>query len=209
MILSYNPSRACKDRYDRDKAVDRLSTKLKASKSPASLISNYGYKKYISIDSKSQVNLNIDKIEESERWDGLHGLITNIKDITPEQAYAHYRGLWQIEDSFRINKSDLKIRPIFHWTPERIHAHIAISYLAYACYKAVEYIVNKKSATNFSHRQIKATLFKLGTDIYQDPYTKDYFALPESISEQGKVIYKALEVIYNETAYCCTLSMAS
>jgi len=209
LILSYKNSRACKDRYDRKKAIDRLSAKLKQSKNPANLISNYGYKKFISVDSNASVNLNDVKIEESERWDGLHGLITNIKDITAEQAYAHYKGLWQIEDSFRINKSDLKIRPIFHWTPERIHAHIAKSYIAYACYKAVEYAVNSKNSTNFSHRQIKSALDKVGTDIYQDQYTKDYFALPEPMNEQGKLIYKALGVIYECSPYCCTLSMAS
>lgn len=209
LILSYKYSRAKKDQHDREKALDQLTSKLNKSKNPTNLINNYGYKRFINIDGNSKVILNEEKIKESERWDGLHGLITNIKDITPETAYHHYKNLWQIEDAFRINKSDLKIRPVFHWTEARIHAHIFISYAAYACYKAVEYKVNSKNATNYSHREIKNFLKKVSLDIFKDRYSNNYYAIPEPISEATKIIYKTFNKEPEELGYCCTLEMAS
>ena len=101
-----------------------------------------------------KVELN-EKIIELEKWDQLHGLITNIKDQTPFEIYKHYSELCQIEDAFCINNADLKIRSIFHWSPRRIYAHIAISYIAYCCYKVVEFKVNQKASEKISHRVIK------------------------------------------------------
>ncbi len=49
------------------------------------------------------------------------------------------RQLWTIERSFRTNKHDLRIRPIFHWKPSRIRAHLAICYLAFVCVQQLEY----------------------------------------------------------------------
>lgn len=208
LILSYKLSRAKKDKFDREKALDRLYNKVSTSKNPANLISNYGYKKYIEINGDSKISINQSKVTESERWDGLHGLITNIKDMSPQEAYNHYKNLWQIEDSFRINKTDLKIRPIFHWKENRVHAHIAISYVAYACYKAVEYIVKRDSNLTLSHREIKNNLLRVGIYILQDTYTKDYFAIPELANNETSVIYQVFNKTIDQQAYCCTLSMA-
>ena len=46
---------------------------------------------------------------------------------------SHYHGLWQVEESFRITKHDLRVRPIWHWNSDRIRAHIAIAFMAFAC----------------------------------------------------------------------------
>lgn len=194
LILSYKISRAKKDKFDREKAIDRLNSKLSKSKNPSSLISNYGYKKFISIDGESNIKLNEEKINESERWDGLHGLITNMKDISPEQAYRCYKDLWQIEDAFRIQKSDLKIRPIFHWTERRVTAHIAISYIAYACYKIAEFIINKENETNLSHREIKRCLYKYKINIFKDKNSDNYYAVPEPVTDALEMIYKTFEL---------------
>ena len=50
-----------------------------------------------------------------------------------------YRRLWEIEACFRTNKHDLKIRPIYHWKPTRVRAHIAICYMAFCCVQHVRY----------------------------------------------------------------------
>jgi transposase len=206
LIISYKESRANKDKHDREKAVDRLQTKLKTSKNPASLISNYGYKKYITVDSNSRINLNEEKIVEDSRWDGLHGLITNLKDYSAHEIYNRYRGLWQIEDAFRINKSDLKIRPVFHWTPRRVTAHIAISYMAYSCYKFVEFKVNEQLKQPMSHRNIKSTLLSVEATIFEDERTQNKFFMPSRISDDARNVYQAMNVKLQDEAYCCTLA---
>lgn len=198
LIISYRENRAIKDRYDRNKAINNLKTKLKTSRSPVTLISNYGYKKYITIDADSEITLNEDKIIEAEKWDGLHGLITNIKDLNAEDIYGYYRGLWQIEDAFRINKTDLEIRPIFHWTPDRIKAHMAISYIAYCCYKIVEFKVNQELNEKISHRMIKELLDEIETIIYEDQNTGEQFMMPTPASEKAQAIYK----IFNQELIC-------
>ena len=73
-----------------------------------------------------------DKIAEAARWDGLHGVVANLRSMSVAELWSRYRGLWQVERGFRISKHDLKVRPIFHWTPNRIRAHLAIAYLAFA-----------------------------------------------------------------------------
>lgn len=137
----------------------------------------------------SKVVLNEEKIKESERWDGLHGLITNIKDLNAEQIYENYRGLYLIEDAFRINKTDLKIRPIFHWTPRRVKSHIAISYMAFCCYKAVEFQYNKTQEEKLSHRQIREALNETQVVIYQDRYSGEQFSMPLPIPREAYAIY--------------------
>lgn len=208
LIVSYKEARAKKDRSDRDKAIQKLEKKLKSSKNPANLISNYGYKKYISVDTKSQVTLNEAKITEDEQWDGLHGVITSLKESLPIEVYRKYRGLWQIEDAFRINKSDLKIRPIFHWTPSRIKSHIALSYMAYSCYKFVEHRV-KKHGLMISHRKIRQLLLDVQASILEDANTGAQFFMPSRIENEVKAIYKAMDMQPQDVAYCCTLSRAS
>lgn len=194
LVVSYRQNRATKDYHDRVKSIERLTNKLKQSSSPTNLISNYGYKKYITVDRNSKIKLNEEKILEAEQWDGLHGLVTNIQDTPAEEIYAYYRGLYQIEDAFRINKTDLKIRPIFHWTPERVKAHIAISYMAYCCYKAVEFKVNKFIDEKLSHRAIREILEETQVAIYEDKYSKEQFCMPLPIPAKAQEIYNSLDL---------------
>jgi len=144
LIVTYSPKRAEKDKQDREKAVKKLKEKIGKSKNPASLISNYGYKKYLEIEGETKVELDKVKLAKSAAWDGLHGIITNKKDITAKEVLDYYHQLWQIEENFRISKHDLRIRPIYHWTPKRIKAHIAISFMALVCVRHLEYRVKRQ-----------------------------------------------------------------
>ena len=71
-----------------------------------------------------------EKLAREERWDSLHGVITNRKYLPAQEVISQYHGLWQVEESFRITKHGLRIRPVYHWTPQRLKAHIAICYYA-------------------------------------------------------------------------------
>ena len=71
---------------DRQRLIDRLMKKVRNNQiSVKSLISNYGTKKYITVQ-KTKATLNEQKIEEDSRWDGLHGVVTNIRD---QKALEH------------------------------------------------------------------------------------------------------------------------
>jgi transposase len=71
-------------------------------------------------------------VEGGARWDGLHGVVTNMKEATHTQLLERYACLWNIEEPFCLNKHTLSMRPIFHFKKECIHAHIAICYMAFA-----------------------------------------------------------------------------
>jgi len=91
------------------------------------------------------VSINENKISDDQKWDGLKGYITNTK-LSTEDIIKHYKDLWQIEKAFRVAKTDLEIRPVYHRTPRRIEAHICISFVAYKIYKELErQLKDKKS----------------------------------------------------------------
>ena len=56
---------------------------------------------------------------------------------------AHYNQLWKIEKAFRISKTDLRIRPIYHRKRTRIEAHLCIAFVAYTVFKDLEYYLKK------------------------------------------------------------------
>lgn len=201
LIVSYKENRALKDRSDRDKNIDKIKKKLSSNAAAISLISNYGYKKFITINKESLVSLDEEKVNEAEKWDGLHGVITNITEMNPAEIYHHYRGLYQIEDAFRINKTDLKIRPIFHWTESRIKAHLAISYMSFCCYKAVEFKYNQKTSDKISHRSIREILCDVQIVIYQDRYNGEQFSMPLPIPPEAQIIYDSQEINLDLSPY--------
>ncbi len=67
----------------------------------------------------------------------MKGYLTNAK-LSKEEIIANYKHLWQIEKAFRISKTDLKIRPIYHQKQRRIEAHICLTFVAYKVYKELE-----------------------------------------------------------------------
>jgi transposase len=75
----------------------------------------------------------------------LKGYLTNA-NLDKDQIIENYRHLWEIEKAFRIAKSDLKIRPIYHRLQRRIEAHICISFVAYKIYKELERLLDQKKA---------------------------------------------------------------
>jgi transposase len=95
-----------------------------------------------------EISLKIDesKIKNDEKWDGLKGYVSN-SSKTKQEILENYKHLWQIEKAFRVAKSELKIRPIFHFKRERIEAHICLNFVAYKVYKELERILKIKKST--------------------------------------------------------------
>jgi transposase len=160
----------------------------------ADLINNTGTKKYLKIEKEGskEASLNDSKIEEHKKWDGIHAIITNHRDndLTSEQILKRYRDLWQIEAAFRLNKHDLKMRPIYHWTENRIKSHILICFIAYSLASFVKYKLDKLNF-KLSFEEIKDELNRVQASIVEDSKTKKRFMLPSKLTEIQKKIYKA------------------
>ncbi len=222
LIVTYSKKRAKKDKSDRDKGIKKLRIKLEKEKSVKSHLSNQGYKKYLQLKETKEkqkdfndksinnsikkscdltIMLNEDKIKEDEKWDGLKGLIVNeTSTLSNEDILTQYSNLWQVEESFRITKHDLKIRPIYHWTPKRVKAHIAISFTAYMLTRYLEYRV-RLQYKKLSPNVIRNLLLNVQKSIVYDKSKKIKYIIPSKIKLDAKKIYKIMEVEYTTTPY--------
>jgi len=111
-----------------------------------------------------------------------------------------YNDLWNVEAAFRVTKHDLKVRPVFHWKPRRIAAHIAICFTAYALVKHLQYRV-KLQYKNLSIEKIRQTLIRVQTSILFDKEKRIRYGLPSRMSKETKKIYKIFNIKRSVTPY--------
>lgn len=192
LVVSYKSIRAMKDRRERQAVLDKIQKQLGKKGNAKKLITNQGVKKFIRLDEEASFTLNQENIDKAAMWDGLHGVISNIKDDSPESLISRYARLWKIEESFRINKHNLQMRPIFHFKPERIHAHIAICYMTFSVLKHLEYQVNLTQ--KISRHAILTTLLGVQASIHTHKKTKDKYRLPSRLTNDARKIYKTFNI---------------
>ena len=163
LIINYSEERARKDRYNRERGLKRLEKKLKAGKLTKSSINSKGYNKFLKMNGEVTLALDEDKIKQDEKWDGLKGYLTN-SQMDKESILENYHHLWQIERAFRVAKTELKIRPIFHYKRERIEAHICLNFVAYKVYKELERQLKEKQAGLSAEKAIEIiqTIYEVG-----------------------------------------------
>ena len=200
LIVSYSVDRAKNDYKQRKRLVDRLLKKAKDGKIPIkALINNHGTKKYIEV-SGDNASINESKILADSQWDGIHGVITNYskEDKTASEILERYKGLWKIEEVFRINKHDLKMRPIYHWKPERIRAHILICFLAYTLLNTAKEILEKNSIS-LSVAELRNEVAKRQASIIRDRRSQRRYFVPANFTVTQKRIYQAFRLPTVET----------
>jgi len=204
LIVSRSSARAAKDKKDRKKALEKLLLKCKKSVNPKDLISNYGYKKYLKIEGETSVIVNEEKIAKEELWDGLHGVFTNAKrsELNAFAVLSQYHGLWQVEESFRIEKHDLRMRPVFHWSPDRIKAHLAICFVAFSLIRFLQHHIKKETNELFSARRISMELSSVQQSILYDVRDKNNrYVIPSKSSDNVLLIYKTMKINRNAVPY--------
>lgn len=137
LLVGYTDKRARKDKYNRDKGIRRLEKSYRNGQFTKSSLNKKGYNKFLVMQDSVSVSIDYEKIAEEALWDGFKGYITNTKIPTGE-VYSAYHNLWHVERSFRISKSKIEMRPMFHFTRRRIEAHICICFVALKVYKELE-----------------------------------------------------------------------
>ena len=137
LLVGYTDDRARKDAHNREKGIRRLEKAYNRGTLTKDNINKRGYNKFLKMEGDVKVSINYDKLEVDEKWDGLKGYLTNT-DIPVSEVYAAYHNLWHVERAFRISKSKIEIRPMFHFTRRRIEAHVCICFVALKVYKELE-----------------------------------------------------------------------
>ena len=141
LVVSYSETRAAKDLHNRERGLARLEKSLKRGRLTKANINNRGYNKYLKLTGDVSIEIDYKKFNNDQQWDGLKGYVINTS-LGSKQVIESYNNLWKIEKAFRISKSDLKIRPIYHRLRERIEAHICISFVSYVLYKDLERVLS-------------------------------------------------------------------
>lgn len=166
LIVNYSTARATKDEYNRKRGLTRLEKQVKAGKLTKSNINNRGYNKYLKLSGEVSIEIDYEKYNQDKVWDGLKGYVTNTR-LTDAAVMENYKNLWHIEKAFRMSKTDLRIRPIYHRLRNRIEAHLCIAFTAYCVYKELERVLylekstlSLKKAAELTHNmyQVKYTL---------------------------------------------------
>ena len=146
LIISYSESRAKKDKSNRERGLRKLEKSINSGRLTKSNINNRGYNKYLKLEGEIKITIDENKFKDDARWDGLKGYLTNTT-LSKEETISNYNQLWKIEKAFRIAKTDLKVRPVFHRAKRRIEAHICIAFVAYKLYKELERQLKEKKSS--------------------------------------------------------------
>ena len=210
LVVTHSQKRARKDKADREKGIKKLREKLEKSISVKSQLSNQGYKKYLQLQSSNKdknstcdlsIVLDEEKIKADEVWDGLKGLIVNkTSTLTNDEILTQYNNLWQVEESFRITKHDLKIRPVYHWKPSRVKAHLAISFAALFLVRHLEHRV-RLQYKKLSPQYIRNLLLNTQTSILYSKSKKIKYALPSKMKAETQKIYRLMDIKRDRTPY--------
>lgn len=177
LIVSYTTGRATKDAANRQRGLEKLERSIAKGKLTKDNINNRGYNKYLQLEGQIKISIDYQKYNQDACWDGLKGYLTNTQ-LSKELVIEEYGQLWKIEKAFRISKTDLRIRPIYHRLRHRIESHICIAFCAYKIYKELERQLKEKQAAWSAEKAIE-----IANSIFQITLTTPY-----SKSEQKRLL---------------------
>lgn len=149
LICDYSTKRAAKDKSDMEKALKKAHAQVTH---PASVTRR---SKYVGLVGKQKYILKENLIMKDKLLIGIKGYYTNLNlsQVNPREVVVQYHNLWQVEKSFRMAKSDLLARPIFHYQQESIRGHLVIVFMALCLAKSMEL------TTHTSLKKIKEILW--------------------------------------------------
>jgi transposase len=190
LIVSYSTKRAKKDRKNRERGLKRLEKNLNKGRLTKSHINNRGYNKYLKLEGDVKIEIDYKKFEADDKWDGLKGYVTNTR-LSAKNVMQNYNQLWHIERAFRISKTDLKIRPIYHRNKERIESHICIAFVAYTIFKEVERRLAEKRIPLSPARvaELTRTMYTIKIKI---PETDQWEVIPFEWTDEQELVGKIL-----------------
>lgn len=143
-ILCLNDEEAFRQKRHRQKILALLEAELDALKADhpkraCQLLSSRRFGPYLGQDENGRPFLDRDKVKRAEHLDGKFVLTTNDDTLSVADIALGYKGMWIIESCFRRMKTTgLEVRPMFHWMPQRITAHVKLCVLALMIQRAAE-----------------------------------------------------------------------
>jgi hypothetical protein len=184
-VLCLNREEAARQQHRRQRLLEQLQAELVAlgpdhPKAACRLLASRRFGPYLAQDAQGRPFVDKDKVRAAERLDGKFVLTSNDDTLSVTDIALGYKGLWIIESCFRKMKTTgLELRPMFHWTPQRITAHVKLCVLALLIQRTAEIRTGETWArlqdrlrplkvvqhTNEGHRVAQTT--RIDTDLRQ------------------------------------------
>lgn len=149
LICEYSEKRCAKDKSDRKKQLQRALYQID---NPEKIKRKA---RFVTEETKATLKLNEELIAQDELKEGIKGYYTNLENIADDLIVKQYKDLWHVEKSFRIAKSDLEARPIFHHKRKSIEAHIIIVFVSLCLTKTIEL------TTGYSIKKVRDMIWKV------------------------------------------------
>jgi transposase len=206
-VVYYSKKYADRAKAEREAVIEKARD-LIASPGKYTKATSYGAAKYVKNikfdeatgeileDAKNHLYLNEKMMEVEARFDGYYAIVTSEHRESAERIIEIYRDLWRIEEAFKVTKSELKTRPIYLSTHERIKGHFLVCFVALLIIRILEHRLKHKHSThaildtlrkaNCSHVEQNYYLFDHYDDVLEDigkelkiDFSKKYLTLKE------------------------------
>lgn len=189
-MVYYSEKYARKQKKDRELVIAKANDLIKnpgrytraTSVGAAGYINNYDYDKKTGEIIAKELSLNTEKIQEEEKLDGYYSIVTSELNMSDKEIKDAYKGLWKIEESFKITKSTLEARPVYVWTKEHIEAHFLTCFVSLVILRLLEHKTERKYSSKKIINSLKQyNCSNLKYDIYYFNYRDEIIKTIEKI----------------------------
>ena len=132
--------------------------------------------------------MDLQRIKNDAKYDGFKAIATTT-DLSAEKVLSKYSDLFEVEHTFRALKSQLEIRPVFHWTDSRIKGHICMCFITYT------FINHLRNLTQLQYRAIVKALDLMQLSEVLDSKDGKRFYIRSKISDSQQVIIDKLSLV--------------
>ena len=150
-----------------------MENQIKRGRLTKTNINNRDYNKYLKLTGEVVIEIDYEKFNNDKIWDGIKCYITNTK-LSEAEFVDNYKNLWHIEKAFRMPKTDLRIKPLYHRLRNRIQVHVCISFTSYCIYKELERVLYEEKTS---------LLIKRASELTHNMYT-----LPDSKQTKSRLL---------------------
>lgn len=189
LVIYSSFKRAKKDLYDRELALEKIKKHLGST--ATNKLSGVLKKSYVTLSKQSFIQIDAKKLQKAARFDGIFAIQTNVKNCNPKEILDYYKGLYQVEQTFKISKYNLRIRPVFHYNLDRIKAHFAICYISLVLIRTLEFTM-KQHNVYIPIEQLHELLSKV-TAIRITDINKEFY-ITTDFPKELKPLYKCLNI---------------
>ena len=187
LFCYHSEKKQSKDEKERQEKYSKVIKQV--GKSAKSIVASKYSQPYLKIEGSGKIVIDEKELSKEQELDGLFCIVSNKSEYNGSVILEQYKGLWQIERSFRIIKSELSIRPVYHWTVRRMKAHFAICYIAFTLSKYLQFKLQTKGHA-MTIREIQEALKACtGSEL---TVHKNQFKIYQDFPEDTKLIYKII-----------------